>query len=96
MIFAPIFLIVCNYVKQLANIKKLMLFLAPLAGLITTFIAKRVIASGLNVTASASMGYYLYLVISIAMIVVRFLQFQNIPMSKDEVLEYVNKKTERK
>jgi len=36
-----------------------MLFLAPLAGLIATFIAERVIASGLNVSASASMGYYL-------------------------------------
>lgn len=96
MVLAPIFLIVCNYVKQLANIKKLMLFLAPLTGLIATFIAERVIASGLNVSASASMGYYLYLIISIAMIAVGFLQYQNIPMSKGVVLEYVNKKTERK
>ena len=96
MVLAPIFLIVCNYVKQLANIKKLMLFLAPLAGLIATFIAERVIASGLNVSASASTGYYLYLIISIVMIVVGFLQFQNIPISKDGVLEYVNKKTAKK
>jgi len=83
-------------VKQLANIKKLMLFLAPLAGLIATFIAERVIASGLNVSASASMGYYLYLIISIAMIAVGFLQYQNIPMSNDGILEYVNKKTTKK
>lgn len=72
------------------------LFLAPLAGLIATFIAERVIAYGLNVSASASMGYYLYLIISIAMIAVGFLQYQNIPMSKDGVLKYINKKTERK
>jgi hypothetical protein len=96
MVLGPIFLIICNYVKHLANIKKLMLFLAPLAGLIATFIAERVITSCLNFSASASMGYYLYLVISIAMITVGFLQYQNIPMSKDRVLEYVNKRTEKR
>ncbi|KNZ41852.1 hypothetical protein [Acetobacterium bakii] len=96
MVLAPIFLIVCNYVKQLANIKKLMLFLAPLAGLIATFIAEKAIAAGLNVSASASMGYYLYLIISIAMIAVGFLQYQNIPLSKNGVLEYVSKNIEKK
>ncbi|MGV8905926.1 MAG: hypothetical protein ACOH15_04950 [Acetobacterium sp.] len=82
--------------KQLANTKKLILFLDPLDGLISTFIAEGAIASGLNVSAYASMGYYLYLIISIAMIAVGFLQYQNIPLCKDGVLEYVNKRTERK
>jgi len=82
LVLAPIYLIVCNYVNQLANIKKLIIFLAPLAGLIATFFAEGSIAFGLNVSASASMGYYLYLIISIAMIAVGFQQYQNIFMSK--------------
>lgn len=61
------------------------------AGLISTFIAKRVIASWLNISASASIGY-----ISITMLVVGFMQYQNIPLNKNGLWEYVNKKSVRK
>ena len=93
MVLAPIFLIACNYIKQLAKIKKLMYFIVPIAGLIAAFFAERSIASNLSVSASTSIGYYLYWILSIAMIVVGFLQYKNIPLNKDGVMEYVNKET---
>lgn len=96
MVLAPPALILSNYLKALAPIKKLMLFLAPLAGFIASFIAERTIASQLNFLATRSMGYYLYLILSLAMIGVGFLQYKNIPLNRESVQDYVSQATKRK
>ena len=73
-----------------------MLFLAPLAGFIATFIAERTITSQLNVSASSGLGYYLYLILSLAMIGVGFLQYKNIPLNRESVQDYVSNVSKRK
>lgn len=95
MILIPILSIVVNYVKQLAKIKKIVLLVAPTAVIVCLFLAKNLFASvmneEINKMVTTSLGFWLYLIASLIWLVVNFLQYENLPLSKEGVSKAINK-----
>lgn len=92
MILIPIFAILTNYIKQLFSLKKITLFAAPLLCVISLFLAKSTFTSQANVTISTALGFWLYLLVSLFWLLVGYLQYKNMPLTKDSVVNLLNQK----
>ncbi len=92
MILIPIFAILTNYIKQLFSLKKVTLFAAPLISVICLFLAKSTFTSVINVTVSSALGFWLYLLVSLFWLLVGYLQYKNMPLTKDSVVTLINQK----
>lgn len=91
-ILIPVFAILTNYIKQLFSFKKVMLFAAPLVSVICLFLAKSTFSSGMNCTISGGIGFWVYLFDSLVWLLVGYLQYKNMPLTKDSVINLVNQK----
>ena len=91
-ILIPVFAILTNYIKQLFSFKKVMLFAAPLVSGICLFLAKSTFSSGMNCTISGGIGFWVYLFDSLVWLLVGYLQYKNMPLTKDSVINLVNQK----
>ena len=92
MILIPIFAILTNYIKQLFSLKKITLFAAPLLCVISLFLAKSTFTSQANVTISTALGFWLYLLVSLFWLLVGYLQYKNMPLTKDSVVNLISQK----
>lgn len=92
MILIPVFAILTNYIKQLLPLKKVTLFAAPLVSAICLFLAKSTFTSNINVSVSNALGFWLYLLVSLFWLLVGYLQYKNMPLTKDSVVSLLNQK----
>lgn len=92
MILIPVFAILTNYIKQLLSLKKVTLFAAPLVSVICLFLTKSTFSSAANVTVSSALGFWLYLLVSLFWLLVGYLQYKNMPLTKDSVVTLINQK----
>lgn len=103
MILIPIFSILVNYIKPLYSIKKITLFAAPLVCIISLFLAKSNFVSSMNAFVSSTLGlmdasispvlgFWFYLVCSLVWLLVGYLQYKNMPLTKDSVVNLINQK----
>ncbi|MGW8115162.1 zinc-ribbon domain-containing protein [Caproicibacterium sp. NSD3] len=96
MILIPIFSILVNYIKPLYSIKKITLFAAPLVCIISLFFARSIFVSSMNAFVSSTLGLVnvsispAYLVDSLAWLLVGYLQYMNMPLTKDSVVNLIN------
>lgn len=91
-ILIPVFAILTNYIKQLFSFKKVMLFAAPLVSVICLFLAKSTFSSDMNCTISGAIGFWIYLFDSLVWFLVGYLQYKNMPLTKDSVVNLINQK----
>lgn len=92
MILIPIFAILTNYIKQLCSMKKITLFAAPLVCVVSLFLAKSTFASSISVSVSMALGFWLYLLLCLFWLLVGYLQYKNMPLTKDSVVSLLNQK----
>ena len=92
MILIPVFAILTNYIKQLLSLKKVALFAAPLVSVICLFLAKSTFTSNINVSVSNALGFWLYLLVSLFWLLVGYLQYKNMPLTKESVVNLLSQK----
>lgn len=92
MVMVPIFSVLTNYIKKLFSLKKIMLFVAPLICTVCLFLAKSTVSSSANVSLSTAIGFWLYLIVCLFWLVVGFLQYKNLPLSKESISKIINQK----
>ena len=90
MVIIPAFSILTNYIKQLSNVKKITLFAAPLVSVVCLFLAKSTFASHANCDVVTAVGFWFYLIVAIVWLVVGFLQYKNLPISKEGLSKVIN------
>ena len=95
MILLPVFAILTNYIKQLFPLKKVTLFAAPLACAVCLFLAKSTFSSAVNISVTTALGFWLYLVVSLFWLLVGYLQYKNMPLTKDSVVNLLNQKNSK-
>lgn len=91
MFVIPVLAVLSNYIKKLFPIKKVMLFVAPLICGICELFAKSSASSGMSVSLSAAMGFYIYLLVCILWLIIGYLQYRNIPLNRDSITSMLNK-----
>lgn len=87
----PLILILVNYIAVLEMMKPYMVYIAPVGGIISLFITKMRIDSKVVTSVSTHIGFWLYLLLGLMLLVVSFLQIKNITFDSDNVRKFVEK-----
>lgn len=89
LIVFPLMLILSNYVKQLEKWKRYYIFAAPAGSIIFLIITKFSVGSSVSVTVSTSVGFWLYLLLNIALLILAYFQFKGIELDKEQIQKFV-------
>ncbi|MBU3181835.1 zinc ribbon domain-containing protein [Clostridium psychrophilum] len=89
----PILLIVSKYVKELEKFKRPIMLISPIGSIISLFIVKSGISSKIATTISTASGFWLYLIISVALLVVGYFEYKDIPLNKKSLSDIINQNT---
>lgn len=89
LIFCPLLLILCNYVKQLKSIKQNVIYIAPVGSIIALFLTKMSVDSQINTSIATNIGFWVYLLLDFVLLILTYLQFKNIPINENEIKNFV-------
>lgn len=78
LVIFPLLLILSNYIVQLAKWKAYYMFVSPVGSVVCMFLTKHAIQEWAYVTVSASVGFWLYLIINVVLLVLAYFQYQSI------------------
>lgn len=87
--FFPVAIILVNFVRQLEKFKSYIIYISPIGCIIALFVTKMSVDSKMQVSVSTSIGFWLYLFLSIALLLLSYLQFKNISLNEEEIREFV-------
>lgn len=88
---SPIALILTSNIQKLEKWKKYCIFGTPIASIIFLIITKFSVQSNLNVSLSLGAGFWLYLILSLILLGISYLQYKSISLDKDQIKNIIEK-----
>ena len=79
--------------KELAKYKRLIILISPIGSIVSLLIVKAGVSSKILSSVSTASGFWLYLIVSAALLVVGYFEFKNIPLNKESISNIINKNT---
>lgn len=92
MVMVPIASLIINHIKRLFRLSKKMLLAAPIICICSVLLSLPTFSAETNVTVSADIGFWLYFLLTIVWLVAGYLQYKNMPLSKDSLSNLLNNK----
>lgn len=85
----PLLLILSNYVKQLEKWKRYYIFASPAFSIVFLVITKFSVQSRMNVTVSTNVGFWLYFILNVALLVLAYFQYKSIELDKAQIQKFM-------
>lgn len=85
----PLMLVLSNYVKKLEKLKRYSIFVAPVGGVLFLFLTKLSVQGSLNMSVGASIGFWLYLLLNVLLLILAYFQFKSIELDKEQIQKIV-------
>jgi len=86
----PVLLILSKYIKELEPYKKLIFLILPIGSILSLFLVKVILSGKMNTSISTAFGFWLYFLVSAALLFVGHLEYKNIPLDKESLSTVLN------